>query len=86
MAARLILHTRTFQSNDLAGGVHDGTVSRDRSPDGVGGVGHVHDHHLVLLAHLLSDADELIWLHRQIAEPNVGWVYAHVLQLEILMK
>lgn len=74
----------TFQGDDLASGVHDGTVGRDWSPDWVGGVRHVHDHNLVLLTHLLSDADELVRLHGQIAEPNVGWVHAQVLQLEIL--
>lgn len=74
--------TLTFQGNDLAGGVHDGTVSRDGSPDRVGGVGHVHNDHLVLLAHFFPDADELVRLHGQIAEPNVGWVHAQVLQLK----
>lgn len=77
------LHSFTFQGDDLASRVHDRTVSRDGPPDGVGGVGHVHDHHLVLLAHLLSDADELVRLHGQIAEPDVGRVHTQVLQLEI---
>lgn len=75
-------HRHTFEGDDFAGGVHDGTVGRNRSPDWVGGIRHVHNHHLVLLAHLLTDADELVRLHRQIAEPNVGWVYAQVLQLK----
>lgn len=76
------LSSRTFQSDDFAGRIHDGTVGRDGPPDWVGGVGHVDDHHLVLLPHLLPDADELVWLHGEVAEPNVGWVHAHVLQLE----
>lgn len=76
------LSSRTFQSDDFAGRIHDGTVGRDGPPDRVGGVGHVHNHHLVLLAHLLSDADELVRLHGEVAEPDVGWVHAHVLQLE----
>ena len=80
------LHTLTFQGDDFAGGVHDGTVGRDRPPDWVGGVGHVHNHHLVLLAHLLPDADELVRLHGQIAEPNVGRVHPHVLQLETIKQ
>lgn len=75
-------HHHTFEGDDFAGGIHDGTVGRNRSPDWVGGIRHVHNHHLVLLAHLLTDADELVRLHRQIAEPNVGWVYAQVLQLK----
>lgn len=85
-AVCLTIQAFTFQRDDLAGGVHDGTVGRDRSPDWISGVRHVHDHHLVLLAHLLPDADELVWLHGQIAEPNIGWVHAQVLQLEILIK
>lgn len=77
---------RTFQGDDLAGRVHDGAVGGDRSPDRGGGVRHVHDHHLVLLAHLLSDADELIRLHCQVAEPDVGRVHPQVLQLDKLKE
>lgn len=86
LSVLLYVHAFTFQGDDLACGVHDGTVGRDRSPDWISGVRHVHDHHLVLLAHLLPDADELVRLHGQIAEPNIGWVHAQVLQLEILIK
>lgn len=50
----------TFESNDLASWIHDGTVSRDRPADGSIGVCHVDDDHLSLLAHLLTDTDELI--------------------------
>lgn len=71
----------TFQGDDFTSGIHDSTVGRDWPPDWGGGVRHVHDHHLVLFSHLLSDADELVRLHGEIAEPNVGWVHAHVLQL-----
>lgn len=80
--AAMCLLTVTFQGDDFACGIHDGAVSRDGPPDWVGGVRHVHDHHLVLLAHLLSDADELVRLHGEIAEPDVCWVHAHVLQLQ----
>lgn len=86
LPARLAIRTLTFQGDDFAGGVHDGTVGRDGPPDWVSGVRHVHDHNLVLLTHLLSDADELVGLHGQIAEPNVGRVHAQVLQLEVLLK
>lgn len=72
----------TFQGDDFAGWIHDGAVSRDGPPDGVGGVGHVHDHHLVLIADFFSDADELVRLHGEIAEPDVSRVHAHVLQLK----
>lgn len=63
VAKCLTMYCLTFQGDDLAGGVHNGTVGGDRPPDWVGGVGHVHDYHLVLLTHLLSDADELVRLH-----------------------
>lgn len=53
----------TFQGYDLAGGIHDGAVGRDGPADGCVGVCQVDDHHLSLLAHLLTDADELVWLH-----------------------
>ena len=53
----------TFESNDLAGWIHDGTVSRDGPADGGIGVCHVDDDNLSLLAHLFTDTDELIWLH-----------------------
>lgn len=72
----------TFEGDDLAGRVHDGTVSRDGTSAGVIGVGHVYDHHLVLLAHLLPDADELVRLHGQVAEPDVGRIHPQVLQLK----
>ena len=41
-----------LQSDDLAGGVHDGAVSADGSSDGVGGVGHVDNDHLVVVGDL----------------------------------
>ena len=41
-----------LQSDDLAGGVHDGAVSADGSSDGVGGVGHVDNDHLVVIGDL----------------------------------
>lgn len=53
----------TFQGYDLAGRVHDGAVGRDGPADGRVGVCHVDDHHLSLLANLLTDADELVRLH-----------------------
>ena len=47
----------TFQSDDLAGRVHDRRVRGDRSPDRVGRVGHVDDDHLRGLSHLLADTN-----------------------------
>lgn len=77
-----MLCMRTFQGDDFAGGVHDGAVSGDGPADGVGRVGHVDDDHLGLLAHLLTDADELVRLHRQRAEANVGRIYPQILELK----
>lgn len=71
----------TFECNDLAGWIHDGAVSRDGPTDGCIGVGHVDDHHLSLLAHLLPDTDELIRLHGEGAEAYVGRIDAQVLEL-----
>lgn len=73
----------TFEGNDFAGGVHDGAVCRDGPADGIVGVGHVNDDHLRLLAHLLPYADELVGLHGQGAEPNVGRVDSQVLELDM---
>lgn len=80
-SCRLRAAWRTFQGDDLAGGVHDGAVGGDGPADGVVGVGHVDDDHLGLLAHFLPHADELVGLHGQGAEPDVGRVDAQVLEL-----
>lgn len=77
-----IKHAVTFQGDDFASRIHDGAVGRDGPPDRVGGVRHVHNHHLVLIPDLLSDADELVRLHGEVAEPDVCRVHTHVLQLE----
>lgn len=53
----------TFEGNDFTGWVHDSTVCRDGPADGSVGVGHVNNNDLGLVAHLLSDANELIRLH-----------------------
>lgn len=71
----------TFKSNDFAGWVHDGTVCRDGPADGRVGIAHVNDYNLGLFAHLFPNADELIWLHREGAKPDICWVYAQVLEL-----
>ena len=63
---------RTFESDDFAGGVHDGRVGWDGSSYRVGSVVEVDDDNLCGLTDLLPHADELIRLHRQRAESNVG--------------
>ena len=72
----------TFQSDDLAGRVHDRRVRGDRSPDRVGRVGHVDDDHLGGLPHLLPHADELVALHREGVEPDVRGVDPDICELE----
>lgn len=72
---------RTFEGDDFAGRVHDGAVGRDGSADGRVGVTHVNDDHLSLLANFLPHADELVRLHGERAEADVGRVDAQVLEL-----
>ena len=72
----------TFQCDDLAGGVHDRRVGRDGPPDGVGAVVHVDNHHLGRVAHRLPHADVLVRLHGEGAEPNVGRIDSHILELK----
>lgn len=72
----------TFECDDLAGRIHDGRIRRDWPPDGVRGVGQVDDDHLVRLAHLFADTDELVRLHREGGEPNVGRVDSDIGELK----
>ena len=71
-----------LQSDDFGGWVHDGGVSADGSPDGVGGVGHVDDDHLGCLPHLLPHTDELVALHGEGVEPNVCGIDPNIGQLK----
>ena len=72
----------TFECDNLAGWVHDGRVCGDWSADGVGSVTQVNDDHLSCVPHLLSNTNELVTLHSEGAEPNVGCVDAHILKLQ----
>ena len=74
LASVMPKHRRTFERNDLAGWIHDGAVSWDGPADRCIWVGHVNDHHLRLLAHLLPHTDELVRLHGECAEADVGRV------------
>ena len=74
-------HQLTFECDDFTGGVHDCGVSWDWSSDGVCRVIQVNNNDLRRFADLLAHADELVWLHRQRAEPDVGRIDAEVLQL-----
>lgn len=76
------INVGTFQRDDFARRVHDGAVCRDRPADRVGRIAQVDDDHLVLLAHLLSDADEAVRLHGQAAEADAGRTHSQRLQLE----
>ena len=71
-----------LESDDFAGGVHDGGVCADGPPDGVGGVRHVDDDHLGGLRHLLPHADELVALHREGVEPDVRGVDPDICELK----
>ena len=73
---------RTFQGDDLARWIHDGRICRNGPPDGVGGVGEVNNDHLVRLAHLFADAYELVRLHRERREADVGGVDADIGELQ----
>lgn len=76
-----MVRQHTFKGDDLASRVHNGTVGRDGPADWVCGVIHVNDDHLVLVSHLLPDANELVRLQGQVAEANVGRIHSQVLQL-----
>ena len=66
--------------------MHDGRVGRDRTTDRIVGIIQVYDHYLMGLAHLLAHTNELVRLHGQSAEANVGHVYANVLELNVLLE
>ena len=74
-------HLLTFECDDFTSRVHDRRVSRDGTSDGIGRVVEVNDDYLRGFTDLLTDTDELVRLHRQCTEPNVGGVDAKVLQL-----
>ena len=61
--------------------MHDGRVGGHGPAGGVAGIRHLDDHHLVLLADLLADTDELVRLHGQGVEPNTGWVDPNIGEL-----
>ena len=71
-----------LKSNDFAGRVHDGGVRADGPPDGIGRVGHVDDDHLGRLPDLLPDTDELVALHGEGVEPDVGGVDPDICELK----
>ena len=70
-----------LEGDDLAGGVHDGRVGADGPPDGVCWVGHVDDNHLGGLPHLFPHTDELVALHGEGVEPDVGGVDSDICEL-----
>lgn len=73
---------RTLERQDLGDRVHHRRVGGDRPAQRVRRVGHVDDDDLILLADLLADADELVRLHGQGVEPNVGGIDADLLELD----
>ena len=71
-----------LEGDHLTGRVHDGGVGADGTPDGVGGVGHVDDDHLGRLPHLLPHADELVALHGEGVEADVGGIDSDICELK----
>ena len=71
----------SLQRDHLRGWVHDGRVGRDGATDGVGGVGHIDDDHLVRLAHFLADTDELVRLHGEAVKADIGRADADIGEL-----
>ena len=72
----------TFECNNLAGGVHDCGVCRDRPPHWVGGVVHINDHDLSCISYFLSHTDEFVWFHSERGEADVCSIDAHILKLK----
>jgi hypothetical protein len=71
----------SLQRDHLRGRVHDGRVGRDGAADGVGGVGHIDDDHLVGLAHFFADTDELVRLHGEAVKADIGSADADIGEL-----
>ena len=83
-ASQLISNRRwatelTFQSNDLAGRIHNGGISGNGTTNGIGCVTEINDNDLSGLTDLLSDTDELVRLHREGAEADVCRIDADIL-------
>ncbi|MPC20316.1 hypothetical protein E2C01_013254 [Portunus trituberculatus] len=72
-----------FQAcDDLGGRVHDCRITRDGPANRVGGISHINDDHLCRVTHLLSDTDELVRLHSEGVEPNVGCLDSNIGELK----
>ena len=72
----------TFESNNLAGRVHDCGICRNRPPDWIGGVVHINDHDLSRISYFLSHADELVRLHGERGKADVCSIDANILELK----
>lgn len=79
--AKLLGRMRTFETNDLGDRIHDGRVGGDGSSQHIVLLVQVDNDDLVLFAHFLPDADELVRLHRERVEANVGGIDAERLEL-----
>ena len=77
---------RGFECDHFARRVHDGRVGGDWAPDRVLRVRHVDDDHLRCVVDLLAHTDELVRLHGESGETDVGDVDADVLQLQVLLE
>ena len=54
--------------------------------DGVGVICHVNDDHLIGLTHLLADTDELVRLHGEAVEADVGGADPDIGELQMLLE
>lgn len=70
-----------LEGDDLRRRVHDGALGGDGPPDRVGRVRHVDDDHLGSVAHFFPHADELVTLHGESGEGNVGDVDSDIAEL-----
>ena len=71
-----------FQSNHFTCRIHDGWVCTNGSSDWICWVRHVDDDHLGSLPHLLPHADELVTLHGEGVEPDVGCLDSNICELK----
>ena len=70
----------TFQSKDPVVRVHQGRISSDRAAKRLHRHAHVHNDHTVLRS-CLTDANILLWLHRNVCECDELLIYSQAWQL-----
>lgn len=76
----------TFQSYDFGSGIHNGAFGGYGTTNWIGCVCQVHDDHLRCLANLFAYADELVALHRERGEGDIGDIDTDVGKLQKYVK